>query len=98
MAALEGVGVSGEWNPYYLAYAAGHGLTPERRRQADIEAYPAGMNVPFMEWMGARWAEFRAAGGWSERVPNVTLQQPFRVWLIERYIAQGVQLEMAVTA
>ncbi len=51
---------AGDWNPYYLAYAAASGLSPEAMLLYDAERFPGGKMCGFIGWMRQRWQEWDA--------------------------------------
>ncbi len=51
---------AGDWNPYYLTYAAASGLSPEAMLHYDSERFPGGKMCGFIIWMSQRWQEWDA--------------------------------------
>jgi hypothetical protein len=70
-----------EWNPYFVAYAASEGTTPER--------IPAGAaaNCRFTIWMRAQWDAWLAETGIDRRF-RFRHAAEFEAWLFQRH---GVQ-------
>ncbi len=58
------------WNPYFAAYAAEHGRTPEEQLAHDRVEFPGGCMCGFILWSSARWREFRAARGMHRDEPT----------------------------
>jgi hypothetical protein len=48
---------TGDWNPYYVAYARDHGMEPAAKLAEDC-ARGTGRMMPFMLWIQARWVEW----------------------------------------
>lgn len=48
-----------EYNPYYFAYAASNGMTPEAMLEHDECRWPGGRMAGFQIWMSNNWSTWR---------------------------------------
>lgn len=69
----------GAWNPYFVAYAAAHGCTPEAMR-----ARPR-WTGGFMGWISRRWSDWHARQGRTHvaavMAVNEAERAAFEAWL-----------------
>lgn len=78
------------WQPRYLAYAAAHGMTPERMMDADAAQWPGGSNVGFMQWIQWAWNTWDVLHKYgANHVRSDEEHMEFTVWLAD---AMGVAL------
>lgn len=78
------------WNPYYVAYAAAHGCTPEE--MWDQTRGQRLRNIDFMQWISRRWAEWDALHGHGPRHGRSEAEYAaFGAWL-------GTRVESAAPA
>ncbi len=56
-----------EFQPYYVAYAIAHGMTPQQMLDVEREA---GHCAGFMSWVQRRWRAWEKANNRPERCPK----------------------------
>ena len=68
------------WNPYYAAWAAFHGRTPDEKSDRD-----KGTGHLFVVWISGEWTVFAAEHG-AASVQDLTpaVKAGFGAWLAER--------------
>lgn len=85
-----------DWNPYYVAYAAAHGKTPEEMLAHDTTAWPGGKMAGYILWINAHWSrwfiERKKVKGWHARSRHQQIlsqedHNHFKVWLQRQYPA-----------
>lgn len=64
------------WNPYFVAFAAFHGRTPEQQDAA-------GCGWRFINWISGEWRVWRAETGISQGY-QLAHAAEFEAWLFER--------------
>ena len=76
--------MSTDWNPRYVAYAASQGRTPDDQLAHDRAEKPGAHMVPFILWIGARWADYRHAHRLGRLDPVTAAgHEAFDAWLDE---------------
>jgi len=70
------------YQPYYVAFAAAHGRTPEQQDEALTRPDGSWRGGPFIAWICARHRQFKALHGLPPRVPYSDEQRAlFLDWL-----------------
>ncbi len=73
-----------EHNPRFVRFAASLGKSPSEVERG------AGANIRFMEWVHARWREWRGLRGVDQRSAlSEADHADFDAWLAERYPVAG---------
>jgi hypothetical protein len=72
------VGKVTEYNPYYIAYAKAHGMTPDEISARDKQE--RGDMISYMEWIQGRWQEWAEQHGIKE-IRSQTHGPAFERWL-----------------